>query len=126
MRRSPDFIALAGELWDKFGGSGIVSVVAGEIRGDELVVELWVMSCRVLKRRMEDAMMDALASACAMRGLKRIVGRYIPTPKNSMVKDFYPSMGFRGVSEDSSGSSVWAMDVEGYEPKRPPIEIMRD
>ena len=63
------FVTLYGRLEDKFGDNGVVTVVAGQKDGGELKLILWLMSCRVLKRDMEVAMMDALADRCSIRGI---------------------------------------------------------
>ena len=125
MKDSPDYLCLYGKLEDKFGDNGVVSVVAGERIGDELHMRLWLMSCRVLKRGMEDAMLDTLVSDARQIGIKTIKGYYYPTAKNNMVRDFYQRMGFTPESADETGNTVWAMDVATYAPKHPPIEITR-
>ncbi|MDO5702162.1 MAG: HAD-IIIC family phosphatase [Lachnospiraceae bacterium] len=106
----PGRIALYGKLTDRFGDNGVVSIVIGRIDGpenDELHMELWLMSCRVLKRDMEYAMMDELEKRAREMGIRKIVGYYIPTAKNAMVKDLYGLLGFEKVSEDDSGNTVW-------------------
>jgi len=106
-------ITLYGKLEDKFGDNGVVSVIIGSRKDGafgertELHIDLWIMSCRVLKRDMEYAMMDALAESCIKNGVKRIVGYYYPTKKNGMVKDFYESQGFEKIFEDSEGNTIW-------------------
>ena len=125
MKDSPDYLCLYGKLEDKFGDNGVVSVVAGERIGDELHMRLWLMSCRVLKRGMEDAMLDTLVSDAQQIGIKTIKGYYYPTAKNNMVRDFYQRMGFTLESADETGNTVWAMDAATYAPKHPSIEITR-
>lgn len=125
MKDSPDYLCLYGKLEDKFGDNGVVSVVAGERIGDELHMRLWLMSCRVLKRGMEDAMLDTLVSDARQIGIKTIKGYYYPTAKNNMVRDFYQRMGFTLESTDETGNTVWAMDAATYAPKHPSIEITR-
>ena len=125
MKDSPDYLCLYGKLEDKFGDNGVVSVVAGERIGDELHMRLWLMSCRVLKRGMEDAMLDTLVSDARQIGIKTIKGYYYPTAKNNMVRDFYQRMGFTPESADETGNTVWAMDAATYAPKHPSIEITR-
>ena len=105
------YLTLYGKLQDKFGDNGVVSVVIGEKQGAELHMRLWLMSCRVLKREMEFAMMDALVARARAEGVKTIWGYYYPTAKNGMVKDFYGLLGFAKVSEDEAGNSVWKFDV---------------
>ncbi len=125
MQMSEDYICLYGKLEDKFGDNGVVSVVSGQIEGEELHMRLWLMSCRVLKRGMEDAMLDALADDAKDKGLSSIIGYYYPTPKNNMVRDFYSRMGFSKVSEDEDGNTVWKLNLDSYEKKNPSIEIIR-
>ncbi|MGN0161868.1 MAG: HAD-IIIC family phosphatase [Lachnospiraceae bacterium] len=121
----PQYITLYGKLEDKFGDNGVVSVVIGRIDGDVLHIELWLMSCRVLKRDMEFAMMDTLVARAVERGIKTIKGYYYPTAKNAMVKNFYDGMGFVKESEDADGNSVWTYSVEsGYNKKNNVIKVV--
>ena len=122
--RSQEYIDLSGRLLDKFGDNGIVSVVLGKIDGEILHIVLWLMSCRVLKRDMEFAMMDQLAACCLERGLKTIKGYYYPTAKNGMVRDFYARQGFSLESEDRQGNTVWHFDVmSDYQNKNTVIQV---
>lgn len=125
MQNSDDFICLYGKLEDKFGDNGVVSVVTGEIEDKLLHMRLWLMSCRVLKRGMEDAMLDTLVLDAKDKGIERIIGYYYPTPKNAMVKDFYQRMGFSLINEEENGNTTWELEINSYEPKNPAIEIQR-
>lgn len=111
--QSEDYIELYGKLLDKFGDNGVVSVVIGHKNGAVLDIDLWLMSCRVLKRDMEYAMMDELVDRAKAAGLAKLKGYYYPTPKNNMVRQFYSQMGFSLVSEDAEGNSVWEYDLTG-------------
>lgn len=119
------YITLYGRLSDKFGDNGVVSLIIGRIEERTLHVELWLMSCRVLKRDMEFAMMDALVKACQKRGIDKIKGYYYKTAKNAMVRDFYKSMGFDKVMDGpAEGDSVWQFVIpEVYEDKNTVIMI---
>ena len=123
----PDRITLYGKLKDRFGDNGVVSVVIGHVDGaqkDELHMELWLMSCRVLKRNMEFAMMDELVGQAKKRGIKKIIGYYYPTAKNAMVKDFYALQGFKKISEDAEGNTTWEFDIkDDYARKQDVIEV---
>ena len=125
MQLAEDYICLYGKLEDKFGDNGVVSVIVGQIVHQELHIRLWLMSCRVLKRCMEDAMLDTLVLEARNKGLKTIFGYYYPTPKNRMVKDFYDRMGFDNVTIDEIGDSTWKLVVDSYEKKNPPMDISR-
>jgi FkbH-like protein len=107
----PGFLTLYGRLADKFGDNGLVSVLIGQILDDAVQVDLWLMSCRVLKREMEVAMFDALVEQCQARGICKIVGVYIPSKKNSMVAEFYGTLGFSPAGEASHGRQLWRYDV---------------
>lgn len=125
--QDPDHITLYGKLGDKFGDNGVVSIVIGKISGkhrDELHMELWLMSCRVLKRDLEFAMMDELVEKAKASGIKKIFGYYYPTAKNVMVKDFYSLQGFSKYSEDEEGNTVWEFEIpEEYEKKQHVITV---
>ena len=125
MQDSSDYICLCGRLIDKFADNGIVTVVSGEIEGETLHVRLWLMSCRVLKRGMEDLMMNVLIEKALKKGIKRVVGYYYPTEKNSMVKEFYETMGFRFAGTESGGGTVWELDPKSYVVRPVTIEITK-
>ena len=120
---SGDYIRLYGKLIDKFGDNGVVSVVIGHKNGEVLDMDLWIMSCRVLKRDMEFAMLDKLVSRCREEGIKTVKGYYYPTAKNKMVKDLYGRFGFDKISEDENGNSVWELQVGSYENKCHVIDV---
>jgi FkbH-like protein len=126
MQKSPDYICLCGRLTDKFGDNGLVTVVVAEKIGNELHIRLWLMSCRVLKRGLEDAMMNVLLEEARKQGVDKIIGHYYPTAKNGMVKDFYGQMGFSKMSEDEVGNASWEIRVGQYETKDVHIKFVSD
>lgn len=123
---SPEHITLYGRLIDKFGDNGIVSIVIGHRDGDVLDMDLWVMSCRVLKRDLEKAMFDCLVADARQKGIKAIRGHYYPTAKNLLVKDFYATIGFEKTGEDEAGNKEYLYDLTGgYTPQCSVMEIKR-
>ena len=119
-----NFLTLYGKLEDKFGDNGVVSVVIGRQEKNRLHLELWLMSCRVLKRDMEFAMMDTVIAHCKKRGIEEVIGYYYPTAKNAMVKDFYALLGFEKTEEKEDGSTVWKFVIpENYENKNKAIKV---
>lgn len=121
---NPDMITLYGKLEDKFGDNGVVSIVIGKTEGTTLHIELWLMSCRVLKRDMEFAMMDELVAQCKNRNMTQIKGYYYPTAKNAMVREFYTLQGFTKEKEDEIGNTVWYYNIdENYENKNQVIKV---
>mgnify|MGYP002767022985 FL=1 len=124
MAEDTSYITLYGKLADKFGDNGVVSVVIGKIKEDALHIDLWLMSCRVLKRDMEFAMMDRLTEECKKRGIARIYGYYYPTAKNKMVENFYGLQGFTLKNRDDEGNAEWEYEIPAaYENKNRYIEI---
>ena len=120
----PDCVTLYGRLSDKFGDNGVVSVVFGHREESVFHIDLWLMSCRVLKRDMECAMMDELVRRCLALNVRTVMGYYFPTKKNGMVQDFYGRMGFEKVSEDETGSTAWKLELSGgYEKKNHVITV---
>ena len=123
MAEDERYITLYGRLRDRFGDNGLVSVVIGEKKGKELHILLWLMSCRVLKRGMEQAMLDALAEQARAAGLERLVGYYYPTKKNPMVAELYPDFGF-SLQKSAAQGTVWAYTLpDEYLPKNRFIEV---
>ncbi len=116
--QDPAFITLYGRLADRFGDNGLVSVLIGRVLDETVQLDLWLMSCRVLKRDMEFAMFDALVEQCQARGIRRIVGVYIPSKKNNMVAGHYESFGFSPMGGASEGRELWGYDVPAtYSPR---------
>lgn len=124
LAENPEFVTLYGKLEDKFGDNGVVTVVIGHILEDECQVDLWLMSCRVLKRDMEYAMMDVFVEDLQRRGIRSIRGYYYPTAKNAMVKDFYELQGFEKIYEDDKGNTEWVLNIGfGYKNKNDVIRV---
>ncbi len=105
------FVTLYGRLADKFGDNGLVSVLIGRVSHETVELDLWLMSCRVLKREMELAMFDALVEQCQARDIRKIVGVYIPSKKNGMVAGHYASLGFTHLEGVPGEREVWQYEV---------------
>jgi FkbH-like protein len=107
---SEEYIGLSGCLIDKYGDNGLVSVVAGKIKDSSLHIDLWLMSCRVLKRGLEAALLQVLCERARQRNILSLVGYYRPTEKNNMVADMYRNFGF-SLQTQSALESVWVLDL---------------
>jgi FkbH-like protein len=118
-----NYIAIYGRLTDTFGDNGLVSVIISRLENTVAHIDLWIMSCRVLKRDMELAMLDTLVEQASSAGIERMVGYYAPTAKNAMVADHYKKLGFDLESHAEDGSSVWSLAVPSYAPKNKHIEV---
>lgn len=110
MAKDPDVIDLSFTLEDKFGDNGLIAVVIMKKQNAEtLFVDTWFMSCRVLKRGMENFTLNTMVERAKAKGYKRIIGEYIPTPKNKMVEMHYANLGFSPM-ETSGQKSVLKLD----------------
>jgi FkbH-like protein len=104
-------------LADRFGDLGMIGVVICRPADGEATtwdIDTWLMSCRVLGRHVEQAMLGKVVTEARRRGIHRLVGRYIPTSKNSMVADHYAKLGFQGVGSAAGAGTAWTLAVEDY------------
>jgi FkbH-like protein len=108
---APAYLTKTISIRDQFGSYGLISAIIGEFRANELFIDTWVMSCRVLKRGVEYLALNELAATAARRGAKRIVGEFRPTRKNALVKDHYRNLGF-----SDGGDGLWTLEIEGFLP----------
>ena len=92
--RDPSRHIVQVRLADRFGDNGIVSVIIADKRHQKWEIDTWLMSCRVLGRRVQEAALDHLVTAARISGSHILVGRYRPTPKNRLVADHYGKLGF--------------------------------
>lgn len=116
LANDPDVIDLSFTLEDKFGDNGLIAVVIMKpLNAETLFVDTWFMSCRVLKRGMENFTLNTMVERAKTAGYKKIIGEYLPTPKNGMVKEHYPNLGFTAVSD--AETAQWILDVESYQNK---------
>jgi FkbH-like protein len=90
-------------LADRFGDNGIISVVAvARDCADDARIDLWLMSCRVLGRKVEEAILADVAARARALGARRLLGEYAPTAKNALVRELYPRLGFTEIGRDGS------------------------
>ena len=114
MAQNPDVIDLSFTLEDKFGDNGLIAVIIMKKQDEEtLFVDTWFMSCRVLKRGMENFTLNTMVEYAKAKGYKQIVGEYIPTPKNKMVEMHYPNLGF---AKMESEPNRYVLDLTSYAP----------
>jgi FkbH-like protein len=106
-------------LKDKFGDYGLISLlILKRMRDDCLFIDTWIMSCRVLKRNVEELALNQLILLAQKEGCKTLTGEFIPTAKNGLVKDHFENLGFK-----AAGNNLWEMGVDLYEPKSNFIQI---
>ena len=121
LANDPNVIDLSFTLEDKFGDNGLIAVIIMKpLDKETLFVDTWFMSCRVLKRGMENFTLNTMVEKAKAAGYKKIVGEYLPTAKNGMVKDHYLQLGF--VPVENGETSQWVLDVDSYKEKECCIE----
>lgn len=109
--RSRKYFSLSFTLKDKFGDYGLISVVILKKEEKALIIDTWIMSCRVLKRNMEHFVLTNIVELARNNGFGYIIGEYLPTPKNELVKDHYKDLGFMPENDK------WKLDIGSYEEK---------
>ena len=116
--RDPRTLTFAARVCDRFGDNGLTSVVicrpSEEGSGPDMEIDTWLMSCRVLGRGVEDAMLSVVAARVREAGAERLIGRYRPTAKNGMVRELFPRLGFEPRAGDpKSDESSWVLPLAG-------------
>lgn len=99
-------------LADRFGDNGMISVIICRKNGELWNIDTWLMSCRVLGRGVERAILQELAHAAKKFGVTRLRGTYIPSERNGMVKDHYAKLGFTQVELNDHGTTTWDMSID--------------
>ena len=111
-------------LSDRFGDNGMISVVICREQSPRTwEIDTWLMSCRVLGRRVENMVLLQVLDNARRAGISRLTGRYVPTEKNSLVRDHYAKLGFTLVETLHDGTTVWNLDVENAKVEGAPMVI---
>ena len=104
-------------LLDRFGDNGVIAIVIGRMTTpDETLIDTWLMSCRVLGRTVEEAMLSVVGAAARQLGARRLVGEYRPTAKNRMVSDHYRKLGFTVLDAQADGARRSVLALETFVP----------
>ena len=90
---------------------------------DELLIDTWLMSCRVLGRQVEPTTLNLIAAQAKRLGASRLIGDYLPTKKNGMVKDHYARLGFQVIETAAGGASRAVLDLAGFVPAETFIDV---
>ena len=123
MQSDPNVFAIQARLEDIFGDNGMISTVICRQSGPCWEVDTWIMSCRVLGRRVEEALLQYLVQRARLRGITEIIGRYIPTVKNGLVRDHFSRLGFIQTGAQN-GETTWQLAVNSYDEKDLPMEVV--
>ena len=126
IENDPSAYSLQVRLRDKFGDNGMISVIICRRENDDWLIDTWLMSCRVLGRRVEFAVLKELLESARKLGIHRLIGRYIPTERNGMVRDHYEKLGFERKEELPSGQTVWSLNTTAEIHEAIPMAVNRN
>ena len=105
------------KLKDRFGDNGLISAVILQQQPDaSMVIDTWVMSCRVLSRGVEEFICAEIVSLARHKKCRKVIGKYIPTAKNKLVADLYGRLHFRKINE-TQGTILWELPLNNDTPK---------
>jgi FkbH-like protein len=120
----PDAFGLQLRLLDRFGDNGVIAIIIGRLlEQKDLLIDTWLMSCRVLGRQVEPTTLNLIAEQAKKLGAKRLVGEYVPTKKNGMVKDHYARLGFTVATVNDGGGSRNLLDLAEFTPAETFIHV---
>ena len=129
LESDPTALTLQIRLKDRFGDNGMISVVICLRQADDWIIDTWLMSCRVLNRQVERAVLNTLMDQARRAGIRQLVGSHLPTAKNGMVAGHYPTLGFQPIASDTesdaesdaesaaglpSRGTTWVLAVDTY------------
>jgi len=121
----PNCLTLQVRLVDTFGDNGMISVIICRQDAGVWQIDTWLMSCRVLGRRVEQAVLQELSIHARSLGISRIIGTYRPTERNRLVEDHYSKLGFTECERLADGSTVWGLEVADYTDVSLPMKVVR-
>ena len=115
LMQDPNAFGLQFRLLDRFGDNGIIAIIIGrKVNADDVLLDTWLMSCRVLGRQVEEATLGVVAAQARHLGAKRLVGEYRPTSKNGMVKKHYAELGFSPLDVDENGNKRDVLELRSF------------
>jgi FkbH-like protein len=116
-------LTLQVRLVDRFGDNGMIAVVICREENSDWIIDTWLMSCRVLNRQLEQAMLSHLVSRAKAAGARALIGQFFQTDRNDIVREHYPRLGFEPLFIGGT-ESRWRLDVSSYIPPAIPIELI--
>ena len=112
LKNNPEFITRYVKMKDRFGDNGLISALVGRrIAPKEISIDTWVMSCRVLKRRVENFMFAEILKTFIFMHIESLIGIYSPTKRNKVMENLFSELGFSYSGEDSDGRQKWIFDL---------------
>ena len=125
LEQDPDCFTLQVRLIDTFGDNGMISTIICRRAGDDWEIDTWLMSCRVLGRGVEDMVLRELLQHARARGVRRLIGVYLPTERNAMVQDHYKKLGFTQTGRTPNGTTTWELGADAVA-RQAPMQVRRE
>lgn len=118
------WLGLQFRLADTFGDNGMISVVILHFVDGTALIDTWLMSCRVLERKVEQAVLNLIVAEAVRRNAKSVIGEYVPTARNHMVSEHYAKLGFQPLSQEAdTGARGWQLCVNDFKPFAVPLLV---
>jgi len=125
VQKDPDAFTLQVRLADIFGDNGMISVIICRRENDSWHIDTWLMSCRVLGRKVEVVVLQELVIQAQARGISRLLGTYLPTEKNKLVEEHYAKLGFTLLDKRDDGFTLWELLTRNATMLELPFTIQR-
>ncbi len=120
----PACFTLQVRLSDTFGDNGMISVIiCRENREGAWEIDTWLMSCRVLGRKVEQMVLREILEHARRAGIKKLIGIFRPTDRNKLVQEHYAKLGFAEADRMDDGTTVWDLDVESTQIAAAPMKV---
>ena len=121
----PSVFTLQVRLSDIFGDNGMISVViCRRNQSRTWEIDTWLMSCRVLGRKVEYMVLREILAHARAGGIHKLYGTYRPTDRNKLVEDHYAKLGFTKVGQEESGLTRWELLVDSANPEAAPMQLI--
>ena len=122
---SSDCFTLQVRLSDVFGDNGMISVIICRRIDEDWEIDSWLMSCRVLGRKVEQMVLRELIFHANKQHIKRLRGIFIPSERNKLVEDHYEKLGFTFMERADDGTSHWLLETAVTAIDAAPMDVCR-
>jgi len=110
MAQDPAWSLFGVKIIDRFGDNGIVGVVFLRLEKPEVIIDTFLLSCRVIGRTVETMMLSQVCRIGIAAGCVKVTGWFLPTKKNEPAARIYSSNGFMKTRETPDGS-LWELHL---------------
>ena len=111
MMTSPEWLVRSLKVTDRYADNGLVGVAIAKMEGEVCEIDTFLMSCRVIGRTVETALLSRLAADARERGVRVLKGWFLPTKKNVPAREFYREHGFEEAARTGEGGVLWQLDL---------------